>query len=145
MIRFRGIRVEAERLRLGRDGERSVGHLLEALRANGAQVFHDLPGNGFNVDHAVISTRGIYAIETKTWSKPERGSPRVTFLGGSLCVGQLGPDEAPVKQAQASAHWVEQILRDGTGKRMPVQGFCFLAGSWKRCRATGGARATLGC
>jgi hypothetical protein len=52
-IRFRAIRIEAKRLRLGRDGERSVGQLLEGLRVNGAQVFHDLPGNGFNVDHVV--------------------------------------------------------------------------------------------
>ena len=29
-----------------------------------------MPGDGFNLDHVVISTHGIYAIETTTWSKP---------------------------------------------------------------------------
>jgi nuclease-like protein len=59
--RIWSIRGRVRQLKLGRDGERSVGQLLEQLRENGAQVFHDVPGEGFNLDHVVISTHGIYA------------------------------------------------------------------------------------
>src|ERR1700733_1000645 len=52
-------------LRLGRDGERAVGQFLEGLRVSGARVFHDIPGDDFNIDHAVLTTHGFYAIETK--------------------------------------------------------------------------------
>ena len=44
--------------------------MLEDLRAQGYAVFHDIPGDGFNVDHALIGPAGIFAIETKTRAKP---------------------------------------------------------------------------
>jgi hypothetical protein len=53
-------------LKQGRDGERAVGHFLERLRSTGAHVLHDIPGDDFNLDHVVISERGIFVVETKT-------------------------------------------------------------------------------
>ena len=47
-----------------------MGQLLENLRADGARVFHDLVGEGLNIDHVVVSPHGIFVLETKTWSKP---------------------------------------------------------------------------
>ena len=64
-------------LRQGRDGERAVGQYLDELRQNGHRVFHDILADQFNVDHVVISTKGIFAIETKTYSKPQRGEARI--------------------------------------------------------------------
>jgi hypothetical protein len=68
--KFWRIRGRVRRLRLGRDGERVVGRFLERLREGGGQVFHDIPEEGFNLDHVVISPHGLYAIETKTLSMP---------------------------------------------------------------------------
>jgi hypothetical protein len=48
-------------LRQGRDGERVVGQTLEELRADGARVFHDVPAEGFNLDHVLVMAQGIYA------------------------------------------------------------------------------------
>jgi hypothetical protein len=56
-------RHRSARLRWGRDDERAVGQFLEGHRVNGARVFHDIPGEGFNIDHAVLTTHGFYAIE----------------------------------------------------------------------------------
>jgi hypothetical protein len=70
MWRFFEVRVKIRQLRLGRDGERAVGQFLERLRDGGGQVFHDVPGDGFNLDHVVISPHGRYVVETKTLSKP---------------------------------------------------------------------------
>jgi hypothetical protein len=57
-------------LRQGIEGEKVVGQFLERLRENGYQVFHDLIGAGFNVDHVLIGPAGVFTVETKTWSKP---------------------------------------------------------------------------
>lgn len=78
------------------------------------------------MDHVVISTRGIYAIETKTWRKPERGSPLVTFIGGVLASPALMTP--PSNRHKPQLLWVERIVRDGTGKRMPVHGVLLFPG-----------------
>lgn len=116
-----------ESLRQGRDGERAVGQFLERLRADGAQVFHDIPGDGFNLDHVVISTHGIYAIETKTWSKPS-AKASVVVDGDVLTVAGHVPDRNPMEQVAAAAHWLEKLLKESTGKRFLVRGVVAFTG-----------------
>ncbi len=50
----------------GRDGERAVGQYLETFREMGCHVFHDILGDNFNVDHVVISNKGIYVIDNSS-------------------------------------------------------------------------------
>jgi Nuclease-related domain len=125
--RISRIRGRVRNLQLGRDGERVVGQFLERLREVGAQVFHDVPGEGFNLDHVVISPRGIYAIETKTFSKPW---PSATILvdGDSLTVAGRVPDRDPIGQVTAAARWLESLLRESTGKRFAVRGVVVFPG-----------------
>ncbi|MGA9370140.1 MAG: nuclease-related domain-containing protein, partial [Steroidobacteraceae bacterium] len=75
--KFAQLRARFRHLVLGQDGERVVTEELEKLRANGADVIHDVPAPGFNIDHVVLTRRGFYAIETKTWSKPRTGDARI--------------------------------------------------------------------
>jgi hypothetical protein len=121
------IRGRVRRLRLGRDGERSVGQLLEQLRENGAQVFHDILAPGFNLDHVVISSRGIYAIETKTRTKPGPRA-RVVVEGDTLTVAGHMPDRNPIEQVTAAARWLENELKKSTGKRFFVRGVVVFPG-----------------
>jgi hypothetical protein len=125
--RFFVIRKKVRQLRQGRDGERAVGQFLERLRADGGQVFHDIPGNGFNLDHVVISIRGIYAIETKTWSKPWPHA-QVVVDGDTLTVAGQLPDRNPVEQASSCARWLEQQLKESTGKKFFVRGVVVFPG-----------------
>ena len=90
-----------ERLRLGRDGERIVGQFLEDLRADGARVFHDLVGDGLNIDHVVVSPHGIFVLETKSYSKPGRGDAVLKFDGERLLVHGVEFTRHPVRQVQA--------------------------------------------
>jgi hypothetical protein len=108
-------------LKLGRDGERCVGQFLERLREGGAQVFHDVPGDRFNLDHVIISPHGIYAVETKTLSKPW---PKAKILvdGDAIQVAGKKPDRDPVVQVTAAARWLEVMLAESTGKRFAVRG-----------------------
>jgi len=125
--RFFVTRKQVRQLKLGRDGERCVGQFLERLRTSGGQVFHDIPGDGFNLDHVVISPHGIYAIETKTFSKPWPKA-RVTVAGNKITVADRIPDRNPMEQAAAAARWLEGRLEESTGKRFPVRGVVVFPG-----------------
>jgi len=103
------------------EGEKHVGQLLEGLRASGYSVFHDLVGTDFNVDHVIIGPAGVFTIETKTWSKPGKGSPKITFDGETLLAAGWEPDRNPVIQARAQASWLQRLLLESTGKTFPVR------------------------
>jgi len=121
------IRAKVKQLRLGRDGERCVGQFLERLREEGAQVFHDIPAEGFNLDHVVISPRGVYAIETKTWSKPW-AKATITVNGNSLRVAGRAPDRNPIEQVESAARWLASLLEKSTGKLFTVRGVVVFPG-----------------
>lgn len=121
------LRKKINELRLGCDGEKIVAEQLERLREYGAQVFHDVPGDGFNLDHVVISTHGIYAIETKTRTKPSSRA-RVIVVGDSLTVAGYAPDRKPIEQVSAAARWLENTLLHSTGRRFFVRGVVVFPG-----------------
>lgn len=104
------IQQRMEGWKLGRDGE----------RADGYQVLHDVLGEGFNLDHALIGPGGVFTVETKTWSKPAKGSPEVLFDGEAIRVGGLEPDRNPVIQARAQAGWLRSVLSESTGREFAV-------------------------
>ncbi|MGH9203369.1 MAG: nuclease-related domain-containing protein [Vicinamibacterales bacterium] len=112
---------EIKMLRLGLEGEKAVAQYLEANRRDGWRLLNDVPGTGFNVDHVLVTPRGVFAIETKTISKPSRGESKVVFDGEQVLVNGLVPDRDPVVQARASRDWIRSILEDTTGKRFPVK------------------------
>jgi Nuclease-related domain len=136
--RIWGIKNKVGKLRLGRDGERCVGQFLERLREDGGQVFHDIPGQDFNLDHVVISPRGVYAIETKTWSKPSPSST-ITVEGDSLLVAGHAPDKNPIIQVTAASRWLAQKLEESTGKRFAVRGVVVFPGWYVEQRSARGA------
>jgi hypothetical protein len=120
-IRIQRVRPKLRNLRQGLEGERAVGQFLERLREQGFQVFHDVVGHGFNLDHVLIGPAGVLTIETKTWSKPIKGSPEISFDGEAIRVGQLVPDRDPVVQAKAQAGWLRSLLAESTGRQFDVR------------------------
>jgi len=116
-----GYRKHVIRLRLGRDGERAVGQYLELLREKGYRVFHDLVGDNFNLDHVIVCAHGIYVIETKTYSKNERGTQKIVFNGNEIIVNGFNTGEKIVTQANAQAKWLQTVIKDTTGKNFPVK------------------------
>jgi hypothetical protein len=108
-------------LALGYRGERVVGEFLDRLRILGYRVFHDVPGEGGNIDHVIISTRGIYTIETKTRSKPAKGPCKILFDGRTVSMNGGPADSAPIIQAQAQAAQLKRLLRELTDRRFTVR------------------------
>jgi hypothetical protein len=118
--RINRVRPEARALRLAIDGERVVGQFLDELRTAGYQVFHDLLGSGFNVDHVLIGPAGVFTIETKTHSKRTGADAKVTFDGKTIRVDGWEPDRDAVVQAKAQASWLREILAESTGRKFEV-------------------------
>lgn len=114
------IRPQAHTLKLGIEGEKAVGQFLERLRERGYQVFHDLIGAGFNVDHVVIGPAGVFTVETKTWSKPTRGEAKIMFDGEQITTAGRAPERNPVIQARAQAAWLKGLLGESTGRTFDV-------------------------
>lgn len=119
-----------------RDGlvaEQMTGQLLNRLIGPDCIVAHDLPCEGFNIDHIVIARRAVYAVETKSFRKP-RGSSndshyKVTFDGEALRFPDWG-DDAPVIQARRQAKWLARYLSESLGREIPVIPAIALPGWW---------------
>lgn len=119
--RFIRLRPTLRALRQAEEGEKAVGQYLEKLRADGFQVFHDVIAVGFNIDHVLIGPPGVFTVETKTWSKPKKGNPRIEFDGTSIRMSSVEPERDPVTQAKAQAGWLKAVLSESTGRSIAVR------------------------
>lgn len=127
-LRIHRVLPEIRALNLGLEGERAVGQLLESERQPEWRVFHDVPGKGFNVDHVLVAPQGIFAIETKTFSKPAKGKASVSYDGATVRVNGHVPHRDPIAQVAASRDWLRDLLLDMTGKRYQVRGVVLFPG-----------------
>jgi len=107
--------------RQGESGEIAVGQYLDRMRSDGAQILHDIPGDGFNLDHVIMSPKGLFVIETKTRSKPDNGKAVITYDGETLIKdGSKIPDDS-ITQTKAAADYLAELLEESTGKKFAVQ------------------------
>lgn len=97
-------------LKLGRQGERWVAQYLEGLRARDFHVYHDVPTGVANIDHVLIGPQGIFTIETKTLSKPERGRCIIKVTAEGIDANGFRLDRNPLIQAKAQAGWLRAYL-----------------------------------
>lgn len=119
------------RLRLGYDAELAMGQELDQLMRKGAAVFHDFPAEGFNVDHVLVVPNGVFAIETKGRSKPNRDrgteDAKVTFDGKELSFpGWM--ETKPLDQARTQAQWLSKWLSSAVGEKVAVKAVVTLPG-----------------
>ena len=119
--KIRKINAKIKQLKQGRDGERIVAEQLDVLREKGYRILHDIVGENFNIDHVIISTKGIFLIETKTYSKPNDMDAQIRFDGSNITVDGLKPTNNPVVQSTALANWLRDLLRESTGKEFLVK------------------------
>jgi hypothetical protein len=120
-LKIRRSVLEARRVRLGRDGERAVGEILHGLLAEGWQVFHDVPGEGFNIDHVAIGPAGVFTIETKTRSKPDGKGAKVVVERSGISVAGAPPSRDALDQALAQSAWLADLLKRSTSYTFRVR------------------------
>lgn len=112
-------------------GERYVGQVLEDLcRPRGFHVLHDLPSptGDSNVDHVLIGPEGVFAVETKHYYRPTRGSPKIVYDGKTLHIPGVTPETDLLGQTCAAANHVRDALRRTTGRDVYVRPVLIFAG-----------------
>ncbi len=115
-----------QNLQLGFRGERLVGEQLNQLLARGFHVFHDVPFDGFNIDHVVVGAPGVFAIETKTRRKRRTAASatraHVVNYDGSVLTwpsgmrNHLGLDQAR-RNARSLGAWLAQAAGESVACR----------------------------
>jgi hypothetical protein len=119
IVKFRGQR---RNWLNGMRGEMASAQVLDRLRAQGCEVFHDVPGDRGNIDHVVVGPNAVYAVETKWRSKRGQGAAAVEvwFDGQALKYPGGYRDTAAVEQANACAAELAQYLSGRTGEQVRV-------------------------
>ena len=121
-------------LRLGYDGEIAVGQELNLLMLEGYHVFHDLVVDRikkFNIDHIIVGSSGVYAVETKTRSKSrikkKNESANVIYDGNALNFPHYS-DTASLKQARLNALTLQKWLTSAVGEQVNVEAILTIPG-----------------
>ena len=122
-----------DKLKAGYDAELAVGQELDQLMRQGAAVFHDVPGENFNIDHVVVASSGVFAVETKGFTKLNRGRGKadatVVFDGESLSFPTWTTRE-PLEQSERQAKWLANWLSRAVAEDIGVQPVLALPGWW---------------
>ena len=126
---------------LGYEGEIAVGQELNQLMPEGYRVYHDFPAKNFNIDHIVVGSSGVFAVETKARSKmPSDNSNidyKVTYDGNRLHFPR-GTDIKSIQQAKRQAEWLSKWLQRAVGEAVRVRPVVALPGWFVDVVASGG-------
>ena len=116
------VKTKVMNYREGLRGERFMGDHLDSLREKGCKVFHDFVGEYGNVDHIVVSSKGIFAIETKALKKPNYKDEKLIYNGEkiSFTSGKELKNQ-PLDQAQTSARMIKDFVDKNIGENFWVQ------------------------
>ena len=108
-----------------------MGEELSRLIPLGFNIYHDVPFGGFNMDHVLVGTRGVFLVETKTRRKPvdEDGKKqfRVQFDGKYLH-WSWGSDNHGIEQAKNNAKTLAAWLSSASGETVWVTPILTLPG-----------------
>lgn len=118
-------------LRQGLDGERAVGQELTELLKDGMSVFHDVQCGQFNIDHVVIGSAGVFAVETKMRAKLKTGRGKqdaAVKVDGDRLLFPNWTETKWVAQARRQAQWLAGSLSSTTGERVDVKAVLALPG-----------------
>lgn len=117
---------ELRAIKRGELGELIVAQAIERdLLPNGYVVFHDIQledgKKRFNVDHLLIGPNGVFAIETKNYSKPKRGEVRVSYDGKQVRWNGVSHKDDEARQAVAIAMAAKDFIFKETGIKVYVK------------------------
>ena len=114
--------------KLGRDGERSVSQYLSVVARqlskedSNMHIYNDLVNEktSSNIDHVVVSKKGIFIFETKTYRK-DKGIKNIIKSDGKKLFknGYEITNDIPL-QVKGQIKWLQDELLQKTGKKYPV-------------------------
>ncbi|MBU0663375.1 MAG: NERD domain-containing protein [Proteobacteria bacterium] len=111
---------ERSNYQLGLDAELAVGRELNLIMRQGFYVFHDFPEEHNNIDHVVVGPSGVFAVETKGRSKPDKGrgavDAKVIYNGEALYFPDKAKETAAIHQARKQATTLSKWLSSAVGE-----------------------------
>lgn len=132
---------DRRKLRLGYDGRVAVVRALSFLTPEGYRVYHDVPAEGFTIDHVVVGKKGVFALETTTRPKPGRAGgaePATVAYNGQVLFFPRAIDDHTVARAEKRAEWLSEWLGRATGEEVAVRAVVAAPGWFvKRTTPTG--------
>lgn len=111
----------------GMEGERLVGEMLNKLNSDSVRIFHDICGDCFNVDHLIISTRGIFTIETKHYDRT-RGY-KFLYQDGRLMFNGRQCNTL-INQMDGEASFISEKIESLCGRIYPIQKVAIIIGAY---------------
>lgn len=113
--------------KLGRDGERSVAQFLSIVARQVSKedtnmhIFHDLVNDkkAFNIDHVVVSKKGIFIFETKTYRK-SKGKNIIRSDGNYLYKNNHRITNDIPLQIKGQSKWLQSQLYQKSGKKYQI-------------------------
>ena len=128
-------------IRLGFAAKLAVGQELNHLIRDGFYVYHDFPADKFNIDHIVVGSKGVFAIETEARSKPaakNRVEDATVEYDGRTLYFPKGDDFKTIDQAERQAAWLSNWLGKAIGEPIAARAIVALPGWFvKRSSAEG--------
>ena len=142
LIHHARLRLRAQQ---GLEAEVAVAQSLTPLIAEGAMVFHGFPADMGNIDHIVIGSGAVFAIETQSRKRPARKgkqSAHVEYDGNLLKFPGGVEERKPLEQAARQADWLDRFLQSGVGEKIRVVPVLALPG-WYVTRVPSDLRARV--
>ena len=106
----------------------------------GAVVFHDFPAENFNIDHVVVSSHGLIAVETKGYTKDRKrkGKEAATVVfDGQVLRFPTWKTHEPLEQAERQAKWLAAWASSAVGERVNARAVLALPGWFVKRIASG--------
>jgi hypothetical protein len=116
---------------MGFNGLRRVGEELNRLTAEGFEVYHDVPFDGFTIDHVLIGPPGVFAVETKTRRKSGNdlaASENRAQFDGFRVNWPTSAESFGLEHTVANAKTLEQWLTSAMGETIEVTPILTLPG-----------------
>jgi hypothetical protein len=111
-------------LRLGYDGRVAVVQALNGLSPEGYYVYHDVPAEGFTIDHVVVGKKGVFALLTTTRPNPGRAGgveAATVAYNGHVLFFPRATDDHTIALAEKRAAWLSEWLGRATGEEVAVR------------------------
>jgi hypothetical protein len=111
-------------LRIDYDGRVAVAGALSFLAPEGYRIYHDVPAEGFTIDHVVVGKKGVFALETTARPAPARAGgvePATLTYNGHVLFFPHATDDRIVARAEKRAEWLSEWLDHATGEKVAVR------------------------
>ena len=95
-----------------KNDEREVELNLEFLEKQGFKIYHNLIIKDYKLDYVMVSTKGIFVVKIKAYTKPIKGLCKIVYDGDivSFYDGKSESD-TPINQAKDSSKWLNNYLK----------------------------------